>query len=85
LGKVKGVSQLIRSGFMLDNPTWAAVYAPRGYLLVEGDYVQRLAYGKTLETIAKRGPAAFYEGDIAESMVKVVQSQGGILSLDDVS
>ncbi len=70
---------------MLDNPTWAEIYAPRGYLLVEGDWVKREAYGRTLERVANKGPDAFYSGDIAQSMVDTVQGFGGILSLDDVS
>ncbi|KAK8846754.1 gamma-glutamyltransferase [Kwoniella newhampshirensis] len=70
--------------FMLDSPTWAAVYAPRGPLLVEGDFVQRLNYGKTLETIAEHGADAFYKGDIAESSVKTIARAGGILTLDDL-
>ena len=70
---------------MLDNPTWSDIYAPRGYSLVEGDYVKRIAYGQTLERIANEGADAFYTGDIAQSMVDTVQSLGGILSMEDVS
>jgi len=70
---------------MLDNPTWSAIYAPRGYLLVEGDYVRRLEYSRTLERVAEEGADAFYLGNIAQSMVDTVQSFGGILSLEDVS
>ena len=70
---------------MLENPTWARIYAPRGYLLVEGEYVQRLAYGQTLERIAHEGASAFYDGDIAKSMVSTVRRQGGIMTIEDVS
>ncbi|ORY26867.1 nucleophile aminohydrolase [Naematelia encephala] len=70
--------------FMLDNPVWAKIYAPRGALLVEGEYVQRLAYGKTLEKIAKEGASAFYEGDIAKNMIETITSLRGIMSLDDL-
>jgi gamma-glutamyltranspeptidase len=69
---------------MVDNPIWSPIYAPRGYLLVEGDWVKREAYGRTLERVAEEGSDAFYTGDIAKSMVDTVQSFGGILSLDDV-
>lgn len=70
---------------MLDSPTWSSVYAPRGSLLVEGDYVQRINYGKTLERIAKEGVEAFYSGDIAENMVNTVREAGGVLTVKDVS
>jgi gamma-glutamyltranspeptidase len=70
---------------MLADPTWSEVYAPQGYLAVEGDWIKRVNYGKTLERIAKEGPGAFYEGEIAENLVQAVKRKGGILSLDDVS
>jgi gamma-glutamyltranspeptidase/glutathione hydrolase/leukotriene-C4 hydrolase len=69
---------------MLDNPTWSAVYAPRGPLLVEGEYVKRTNYGKTLEKIAKHGASVFYSGEIAESTVNTLQSLGGIMEIEDV-
>jgi hypothetical protein len=69
---------------MLKNPTWSAVYAPRGYLLVEGEYIKRTAYGQTLEKIAKHGADVFYTGDIAKSTVKTLKSLGGIMTMDDV-
>lgn len=71
--------------FMLDNPVWANVYAPRKRLLVEGEWTERIEYGKTLEKIAQQGPSAFYEGDVAENMIGTLQSLGGVMTLDDVS
>ncbi|WVF70079.1 gamma-glutamyltransferase [Kwoniella sp. CBS 6097] len=70
--------------FMLSSPPWASIYAPRGSLLVEGDFIQRLNYAETLQKIAKGGADAFYEGEIAESSVKTIGAAGGILSLDDL-
>ncbi|KAK4688922.1 hypothetical protein P7C73_g1180, partial [Tremellales sp. Uapishka_1] len=77
-------SNVCNSGFMSADTTWASIYAPRGALLVEGDWIQRINYGKTLEAIAHRGVEAFYEGEIAENMVETVASRGGILSLKDL-
>ncbi|WVQ84044.1 gamma-glutamyltransferase [Cryptococcus sp. DSM 104549] len=70
--------------FMLSSPTWSAIYAPRGSLLVEGDFIQRMNYGKTLELIAEEGASAFYEGEIAESSVRTIARAGGIMSLEDL-
>ena len=70
---------------MLDDPTWSDIYAPRGYHLVEGDWMKRLNYGRTLEQVAEHGADAFYHGAIAENMVKEVEKQGGILNTEDVS
>ena len=70
---------------MLDSPTWSEVYAPKGYLAVEGDWIKRERYGKTLEILAEKGADAFYEGDMAQKMVRTIHKAGGVLQLDDVS
>jgi gamma-glutamyltranspeptidase/glutathione hydrolase/leukotriene-C4 hydrolase len=77
--------ELTISQFMLDEPIWKGVYAPRGYLAVEGEWIKRTAYGKTLEKVAKHGADAFYNGDIAKSMIKKLHSEGGVMTLKDVS
>lgn len=69
---------------MLDSPTWKEVYAPRGYLAVEGDWIKREAYGRTLETVAKWGVDAFYHGKIADHMIDKLRSFGGVMTLKDV-
>ncbi len=38
-----------------------------------------------LEAIGKQGPEAFYKGDVAQRLVQGIQSNGGILSLEDLS
>jgi len=77
--------ELTISQFMLDEPIWKEVYAPRGYLAVEGEWIKRTAYGKTLEKVAKHGADAFYNGEIAKSMIKKLDSEGGVMTLKDVS
>jgi gamma-glutamyltranspeptidase/glutathione hydrolase/leukotriene-C4 hydrolase len=78
-------TELTISQFMLDEPIWKEVYAPRGYLAVEGEWIKRTAYGKTLEKVAKHGADAFYNGEIAKSMIKKLDSEGGVMTLKDVS
>jgi hypothetical protein len=46
--------------FMVSDPDWAPIFAPKGILAREGDYISRKAYSKTLERIARDGPDAFY-------------------------
>jgi gamma-glutamyltranspeptidase/glutathione hydrolase/leukotriene-C4 hydrolase len=70
---------------MLASPAWAEVYAPHGYLAVEGEWIKRTKYGRTLEIIAKEGVDAFYEGELAQKMVRTIHATGGVLQLDDVS
>lgn len=45
---------------MVDDPDWAPIFAPNGYLARRGDRIQRLNYSKTLRAIAEEGPDAFY-------------------------
>ena len=38
----------------------------------------------TLEAIAAKGPAGFYEGTTAEKLVDAIRADGGIMTLDDL-
>ena len=64
---------------------WKEVYAPQGYLAVEGDLIRRANYAATLERIAKEGPSAFYEGDIARQSAQTIQAMKGIIEEKEVS
>ena len=59
------------------------VFLPEGNYLNAGDihYQPRLA--ETLKSVAEHGRAGFYEGDIAKSMVKKLNSLGGFHNLED--
>ncbi|ORY23689.1 gamma-glutamyltranspeptidase [Naematelia encephala] len=72
--------------WMLDDPLWAEIYYPNGTALVEGDTAYRPKYAETLERIANEGIGAFYNrsSSIAQDTVKAIQSQGGILTLEDL-
>lgn len=65
-------------------PDWSPVFAPEGEALREGQWIKREALADTLESIAKNGAKAFYEGPIAQSMVDHVQANGGILTMEDM-
>ncbi|KAG8888122.1 hypothetical protein FRB99_004156, partial [Tulasnella sp. 403] len=73
-------------GFMLTVPEWSAVFAPNGTLLKEGDIVRRPTYAQTLRTIAEQGVDAFYSSSspIAQAIIKKVQQEGGIMTLEDL-
>lgn len=49
-----------------------------------GDTIKNPALARTLETIAENGKKGFYEGWIAQVMVKKTKQTGGILSLQDL-
>lgn len=49
-----------------------------------GDLMWNPTLAQTFRTLAKEGKKGFYQGRIAEEIVKVVQDLGGYLSLDDL-
>lgn len=51
---------------------------PLGALIVQKDLAD------TLRTIAKQGREGFYQGPVAQKMIKAVQDNGGIWTLDDL-
>ncbi|WVZ16168.1 hypothetical protein V8G54_009150 [Vigna mungo] len=69
---------------MLDDPGLRKLYALKGSLLKEGDVCKNEELGRTLEVVAEQGPQAFYNGTIAEKLVKDVKEAGGILTVEDL-
>ncbi|KAI8326002.1 gamma-glutamyltranspeptidase 1-like protein [Martensiomyces pterosporus] len=69
---------------IISSPGFNTTYTDgKGHLLSPGDIVRRPELAHTLEEIARHGPQAFYSGEIARSLVKAVQDNGGILTTDD--
>lgn len=50
-----------------------------------GDKVMRPDLALALQLIADRGPDAFYQGPIADAVVKAAQAAGGVLTKDDLA
>jgi gamma-glutamyltranspeptidase/glutathione hydrolase len=50
-----------------------------------GENWKQPALAETLKKIQKEGKKAFYEGEMAETMVDYIQSQGGIITLEDLA
>jgi len=73
------------NNFLVEDPIWAEVFAPKGKLLQLGDKIYRKRYAKTLETIARKGADGLYKGKIAKSLAKFIQSKGGIMTAQDLA
>lgn len=56
----------------------------QGEVVELGTVYKRSAYARTLESIANNGTDIFYEGEIAEGIVKAVQASGGLVTMDDL-
>ena len=55
-----------------------------GTPLREGDRLVQTDLAATLSAIAEQGPRGFYEGPVAEKLVKAIGDAGGIMTLDDL-
>ena len=55
-----------------------------GAALAPGDKLVQADLARALETIARQGPRAFYEGSISQRIVDSVREAGGILSREDL-
>ncbi|WP_454623774.1 gamma-glutamyltransferase [Bradyrhizobium cenepequi] len=55
-----------------------------GSPLHEGDTLIQNDLATTLTAISEQGPRGFYEGPVAEKLVKAVSDAGGIMALDDL-
>lgn len=73
-----------KNNFLVNEPTWAIDFAPNGTRLGLGDTITRRRYADTLETISKRGAAAFYTGPIANATIQALQRANGTMTLDDL-
>ncbi|KAM7297077.1 glutathione hydrolase-like YwrD proenzyme [Ixodes scapularis] len=49
-----------------------------------GDVLTNQPLANVLKTLSKEGPAAFYEGPVAQAVVDAVAAVGGVLSLEDL-
>jgi gamma-glutamyltranspeptidase/glutathione hydrolase len=61
------------------------VFMPNGRIPGKGDIFKNPALANTLTKIAEEGRKVFYEGEIAETIAKYIQEQGGFLSVEDFS
>jgi gamma-glutamyltranspeptidase/glutathione hydrolase len=57
---------------------------PDGTPLHEGDRLIQGDLAATLAAIAEQGPRGFYQGPVAEKLVKTIAAAGGIITLDDL-
>lgn len=65
-------------------PDTAKVFLPGGKPVATGQRLRQPDLADTLAQIQQGGPAAFYEGPIAQQMAKTIQERGGLISLDDL-
>ncbi len=66
-------------------PAGAAIYAPAGRPLREGERISFGPLAETLERFGAEGPEPFYRGDLAAAICASVQDGGGYLGAADLA
>jgi gamma-glutamyltranspeptidase/glutathione hydrolase len=74
----------ILEGILLSTPEAAAIFAPGGRALGEGEVFASAELAATIERFGAEGAAPFVSGDLAGAMVAWVAAHGGTLTAADV-
>ena len=69
---------------MKAHPATLAQFSREGSPYEAGDILKQPDLARTLERIAARGPAGFYEGETAELVEKEMAAHGGLITRDDL-
>jgi gamma-glutamyltranspeptidase/glutathione hydrolase len=70
---------------LLTHAPSTAVFAPEGRPLRAGEVCRNPDYARTLRRIAREGAAAFYQGPLAEAMLRLSREQDGLFEPEDLS
>ncbi len=70
---------------LTSTPEGAALYAPEGEMLREGDVFRFPDAGDAMERFAAEGAEPFYGGEIGTAVTKWVRERGGTLGPDDMA
>jgi gamma-glutamyltranspeptidase/glutathione hydrolase len=73
------------SEILTSTPEAAAIYAPGGRLLGEGDVIRQPELADVIERLGAEGSAPFYEGDVAAAVVDWLRDRGAMLTRDDLA
>lgn len=75
----------ILEGILTSTPEAAALFAPGGRLLREGDPFAWADLGDAIERLGADGAAPFYTGDVAERACAHLEQRGAVLTRDDLA
>jgi len=66
-------------------PNFSDVWMKDGETTGKGDIFKNPQLANTLEIIAEKGRAGFYEGEVAKTIADFIQAQGGFLTYEDLA
>jgi gamma-glutamyltranspeptidase/glutathione hydrolase len=70
---------------LTSTPECAAIYAPEGRLLRDGDTIRLIELGDLLERLGADGPGFLYTGEVGHAVSDWVLDRGGMLSSEDLA
>src|SRR5690625_2361119 len=81
----KGDARILHTGTekFRTHPNAAGIFLDNGQPLQAGDRLVQKDLARTLQRIAKKGNAGFYQGPVAQSVVDAAQAHGGLLTMKD--
>lgn len=75
----------ILADMLTATPASAAVYAPAGHLLGEGERVRFGDLSETLRHLGAAGPGSMRDGPLAAALVEHLAATGGLVTADDLA
>jgi gamma-glutamyltranspeptidase/glutathione hydrolase len=75
----------ILATLLTSTPECAALWAPRGRILREGEMLVNPELGDALMRLAREGPEPFYGGDVAAAVCEWLRERGGSLTPADLA
>jgi gamma-glutamyltranspeptidase / glutathione hydrolase len=75
----------ILADIAISTPEAAAIFAPGGALLEEGETIRQPDLATALERLSAEGAAPFYTGDVASEIIDWVAERGGMLTAQDLA
>ncbi len=85
LSQVQAYVVAILEDIVTATPECAAIFAPGGRLLREGDPLRQPDLAEALERLGRDGAAPFYTGDIAERVLAWLDGRGSMLTAEDLA
>src|ERR1700676_3733108 len=75
----------ILGDLLTSTPECAALWAPQGRILGEGELLRNPELGDALERLGQEGAEPFYRGDVASAVCNWLRSHGGSVTVEDLA
>jgi gamma-glutamyltranspeptidase/glutathione hydrolase len=85
LNAVQAYVAEILGDLLSSTPECAALWAPNGRIVREGELVRNPELGEALVRLAREGAEPFYRGDLADAVREWLAERGGSLSREDLA